>query len=403
MRLIELVEFGEVTIAYKQLSEQQVARLQREFASQVRVELLLSDEKRWRLTAQGWVGSIPLGDVVLMIRPKIPLSSLLRLLEIVYDLDLNIQDGLIESDTMHGFYDRLANQLATMVLQRVRRGLYRSYQTREAIEPFVRGKLRVRAMTTDLTQLPLSYQQFSADVPHNQALLYALELILATELVQEPTARLLRKARRALRNVVAYHVISSETLAQLSYDRLNADYRPMHALARLFIEQSAPLHEPGGTPMLPFLIDMATLFERFVARWLTVHLPPRYRLAVQERSSSADGQVQIAIDLVLIERATGRVLCVLDTKWKSAETASSADIYQITFYANSRDSSTAALIYPTPLKQPLETVVRDVRLRSLVFDVSAEVDHAGEQFMIQLQELTAKERRGKASEEEREN
>ena len=34
--------------------------------------------------------------------------------------------------------------------------------------------------------------------------------------------------------------------------------------------------------MIPFLIDMAMLFERFVAAWLRVHLPKNLRLRVQE-------------------------------------------------------------------------------------------------------------------------
>ena len=44
-----------------------------------------------------------------------------------------------------------------------------------------------------------------------------------------------------------------------------------HAL-RGSVTVRGPTHEPGGKLMLPFLVDMARLFELFVAEWLQQHL-----------------------------------------------------------------------------------------------------------------------------------
>ncbi|MCX7038200.1 MAG: hypothetical protein NT005_03560 [Spirochaetes bacterium] len=43
-------------------------------------------------------------------------------------------------------------------------------------------------------------------------------------------------------------------------------------MCRFFLESSGPTHEPGGNLMLPFLVDMARLFELFVAEWLQQHI-----------------------------------------------------------------------------------------------------------------------------------
>ena len=58
------------------------------------------------------------------------------------------------------------------------------------------------------------------------------------------------------------------------YHRLNRDYEVLHALCRFFLENSGPAHSSGGHTFFPFLVDMAQLFERFVAGWLQKHLPP---------------------------------------------------------------------------------------------------------------------------------
>ncbi len=42
-----------------------------------------------------------------------------------------------------------------------------------------------------------------------------------------------------------------------TYNRLNADYEPMHALCRFFLNNSGPTHERGDRPMLPFLVNMS--------------------------------------------------------------------------------------------------------------------------------------------------
>ena len=101
------------------------------------------------------------------------------------------------------------------------------------------------------------------------------------------------------------------------YNRLNEDDQPLHALSHFFLEHTGPSHEMGNHRILPFLVDMAQLYERFVAEWLTVALPPEVHLRVQERLHlDAGKRLHFIIDLVLYDVKTGETRCVIDTKHK---------------------------------------------------------------------------------------
>lgn len=130
--------------------------------------------------------------------------------------------------------------------------------------------------------------------------------------------------------------------------------------------------------MLPFLIDMASLFERFVAAWLKQHLPDSYEIKVQERVHVSEGVPTFQIDLVLYDAAQGRALMVLDTKYKKDMTPSNDDINQVVAYAQLKDCRDAVLIYPTKFIHTVDTPFgQGHRLRSLSFDLSGDLDQAG--------------------------
>lgn len=379
--VIELREFEQIWLPQNALSHAQAQRLQREFAAQVEVRWLF-DMQQWTLTAQGWVGSIALDGLELRLKPKMPLRNLFRLLEIADNLPIHNLPDIAHSDTIDDFYERLATRLAHLILRRTKQGLYQAYEAKMAQLPYVRGRLEIAKIRAGQLNLPVQFAEISADNPHNQLLLAALHHILRTNLLSHEKRAAVRQAYRQLRNAITLREFTPRE--RLTYTRLNADYEQMHALCRFFLTHTMPLHEAGSAETLPFLVNMAALFECFVAQWLTRNLPDAYQLRIQERSGLADGKIQIAIDLVIVERATGLVKMVLDTKWKSAEKPANNDIYQITFYANTRHSPQAILIYPTTLTHPLDETIRDVRLRTLVFDVAENIEKAGRLFLDSL-------------------
>jgi 5-methylcytosine-specific restriction enzyme subunit McrC len=136
--------------------------------------------------------------------------------------------------------------------------------------------------------------------------------------------------------------------------------------------------------MLPFLVDMAHLYELFVSEWLKTHLPPHLDLKAQEQVDlSQSNALHFKIDLVLYEKETGLVHSVLDTKYKTGSPGTD-DIAQVIAYAKVKRSREAILIYPTPPAQPLDTTIDGLRIRSLTFALDGDLEQAGQRFLRDL-------------------
>ncbi len=137
--------------------------------------------------------------------------------------------------------------------------------------------------------------------------------------------------------------------------------------------------------MVPFLVDMASLYELFVAEWLRTHLDSRFALRTQEKINiTTEGTVRFSIDLVLYDAVTAEALCVLDTKYKAATQPDNADIFQVNTYAAAKQCKEAVLIYPQQLEQPFDTKIGDVRIRGLVFALDSDLEEAGKEILASL-------------------
>lgn len=386
--VISLTEYQPREFAAAAIPPELGEALWRNFGRQVAVEFPSpKTARRWRLTGQGWAGYIPLApELHLLLQPKAPLANLFGMLEYAYRLDLRTLPGLMQSESLPEFFERLAHVLARRVLDRLRQGLYRAYLPRQERLAVVRGRLDgvqvARAPWS--VALPCQFEEHTTDVADNQILLYTLWL-LARVVQRADVRRAVLGAVRALHGPVSLRPVSAAECVGRLYHRLNEDYQPLHALCRFFLEQLGPGHRPGERHMLPFLVDMTRLFELFVAAWLGDHLPPPWRVKPQERVSLGPaGEVQFQIDLVLYDAATGRPRAVLDTKYKLADKPSNPDIYQIVAYAKAKQVREALLVYPAPLAQPLDARWDDIRVRSVVFDTGAALAAAGQLFLAQV-------------------
>jgi 5-methylcytosine-specific restriction enzyme subunit McrC len=130
---------------------------------------------------------------------------------------------------------------------------------------------------------------------------------------------------------------------------------------------------------------MAHLFETFVAAWLTAHAGEGLRFRPQRQVVWDPQNAQASrIDLVLENAVSGVPLCVLDTKYKAADSPSEADVHQIIFYALAMGCRQAVLIYPHSLAHPVDADVRGIRLRTLSFSLAGDLDAAGAVLLAEL-------------------
>lgn len=343
---------------------------------------------QWQLTPQGWVGYIPLTpDIQFALLPKVALGNLFRMLEYAYRLDFNLAEGLVNCQSLPEFYERLADVLARRVLDRNRKGLHRNYVPVTESLPYIRGQLDV----TEALQRPgqvshrCHYQEHTADIEDNQILAWTLRRVARSGLCSERILPTVRRAYRSLQGAVTVRPITAAVCLNRLYHRLNQDYQPLHTLCRFFLEQSGPAHPLGDQAMLPFLVDMARLYELFVAEWLTANLPQTFKLKVQERVTIGQlHHLKFDIDLVLYDAKRNEARCVLDTKYKTPTSPANDDIFQVVAYAEAKGCHQAMLVYPTPLARPLDETIGTIRVRSLTFGLDDDLEQAGDRFLETL-------------------
>ena len=344
---------------------------------------------QWQLTPRGWVGHLPVREQYrLLIAPKVTLSNIFRMLEYAYRLDFLASGDLIGAQSLQDLFERLAKILSRRVLDRSRKGLYREYVARSGRLPFVRGKVVVESMVGSSCEpmLDCRYHENTADIEENQILAWTLYCIACSGFCREDAGRLVRRAFRATQGIAQLKVCPPQLCGGRHYNRLNEDYQPLHALCRFFLDHGGPSHEKGSHAMLPFLIDMARLYEVFVAEWLRQHLPEWILLQDQAVLRLGDEHhVEFRIDLLLIDRRTGSCLGLLDTKYKTPASPSAGDLEQVIAYAKAVGAREALLVYPQELPKPVEvTVGGDIHVWTTTFALSGDLDQEGNQFLARL-------------------
>lgn len=337
---------------------------------------------KWVLTPQGWVGHLPLRPgLSLALQPKVPIGNLFRMLEVAYSLkSFEFLEGVTELDTIEEFYERLANKLASRVLLRARRGFYREYVGRQGDLSSLRGRLdlaRIAARPVTIS-LPCLYREHTSDIEDNQILSWTMQCIARSGLCTDRSRNRVRRAYHGASGAARPLPIRASACVGRTYNRLNEDYRTLHALCRFFLEAAGPTQDTGGRGMLPFLMNMAILFELFVAEWLRENLPPEWVVSAQHRHPiTKSGEVKWIADLVLIDRHTHQASCVIDTKYKKKALPSPADVAQVVAYAVAMNCKEAILIYPTREIKPMVAMVGNIRVRTMAFDLAGDFANSG--------------------------
>ncbi|HNR14746.1 MAG TPA: restriction endonuclease [Thermodesulfobacteriota bacterium] len=390
-RVISLTEYVSQMFPSNALSPEEGELIWKKYKDKVSVDFPSpKTENQWLLSSQGWVGYLPCTpDLGISLKPKVELSNIFRMLEYAYQLNsFQILEGLTGCSSIQEFYERLANILAQRILDRSRKGLYRTYLNENDQLPFIRGRVDVPQCIKSPWDVKVHchYQEHTADIEENQILCWTMALIARSGICTERVLPTVRRAFHALRGFASLNAVSPRNCIKRLYNRLNEDYRPLHALCRFFLEHSGPTHHSGDKTMLPFVVDMARLYELFVAEWLRTHLPASIRLGKQETVTVGENNdLSFQIDLVLYDAHTDKALCVLDTKYKAKHKPEAHDVTQVVTYAEMKNCEEAILIYPVPLDASMnEKVGEKIRVRTMAFALSGDLEAAGQMFMGNL-------------------
>lgn len=348
--------------------------------------------RQWRLTAQGWAGFIRLTETLaLSLQPKTSICNLFGMFEYAYRLNsFDFGHGLISTQSLQEVYEQLASVLARRILDRSRKGLYRAYLPEDQRLAYIRGRFDVPASVRRPwdANLRCHYHEHTADVEENQILAWTLWRIVRSGYCRERVLPVVRQAYRAVQSFTSLQPFSPDACDERLYHRLNQDYRPLHALSRFFLAQSGPSHYIGDRQMAPFVVNMAQLYEQFVAEWLVAHKPDGWRVKKQTSLSyGSHGQRSFRPDIIIEDAVTGRTMLVLDTKYKVNASPDDADIAQMVAYAVMTGCRETALIYPS-LPENAETYsLQGIRVHSVSFAVDGDLEEAGRRFLAAVGEM----------------
>lgn len=309
---------------------------------------VIEERRGLRVQSRQHVGVVQLGALRIRIRPKVPLVTLWRLM--VYGLGLDALPPLPPVDIgLTGNVPELLVEMLRLEAERLwQRGLSRGYRDRDDWLGAPRGRpdLTVLARNLPLTRaaLPCRHHVYTADVLHNHVVLAGL--LLARRLTSSRRLRgALHRTIESWRSVCAEVPIGRSLLddADRSRTRLTAHYAPAHRLVRALFERLGPDERlAGGSASVGgALWNMATLFERAVARFLCENLPDLevhtqsrlHRVYSVEPGPHGHRAPTPRPDLVVMR--DGEPLAVLDTKYRdlSATSLPRDIVYQMSVYS----------------------------------------------------------------------
>ncbi|MYC22666.1 MAG: hypothetical protein F4X62_14435 [Caldilineaceae bacterium SB0662_bin_25] len=324
--------------------------LLREILPSVSIEPIKHTSDKYRLRPSSIVGALEIGDMSVLIEPKIGIPQLLSMACYALGLYKPQAQKLFDFQKAQAIPDVLALALIEAARRAFGRGLLRDYLSEEDALHTVRGRIRFDEQIRRRYGIPLPvelrFDEFTED-------------ILANRLIKAAAARLRRmtlrssKTRRGLGWVFAtlenISLLESRrgNVPEIRFDRLNEHYRDVVGLARLILLHSEFESFRGDVRASGFLIDMNKLFQEFVTQALREELGVTEATLQSERKIPFDRDDSAAIEPDLSWWDGEKYTFVGDAKYKRIDdkSAPNADLYQILAYATALGLPRGLLIY----------------------------------------------------------
>jgi 5-methylcytosine-specific restriction endonuclease McrBC regulatory subunit McrC len=337
-----------------------------------RLELTWLAEGRLRIRTSSWVGVVRLPDGrSVRVVPKLAGDELqvLYMLGLVGGLRLDellTLERSIDTGASHDLIDLLCALLISATSQLLASGPIRDYRSHEDDLPYVRGRLDLVHQSTRhfgrVDVLACRFEAFDHDVLENRVLRVALER--ATAVAVDPTVK--RRARQLHDELLDIAPgpcpAPADVERQLQYDRRTEGYRTAHVWALALLKNQSvvrPFDDVGQRSDV-FLIDMNSLFERFV-EWLFRRMLDAedfdVRAQYRDRSLLWNGQKRwgTVVPDLLVRRDEATL--AVDAKYKryDLKRVSPDDLYQLFLYAQAYrgfgETPTSVLVFPSESSQ----------------------------------------------------
>ena len=312
-------------------------------------------EGGYRLRPSSYVGAVNIGDLAVIVRPKIRVDRVMFLMTYAMDpkhwrgepIGLAPNDDVLEAAALAFVHH---------TRRAIRRGLLRGYRHEEEALNTVRGQIRFADQIQRRYGLPLpievAYDEYTEDIEQNRLLKTAIHRLSHTRIRSAATRPEVRRLRPAF-DMVRLGAYAPGAAPAIRHTRLDEHYRPAVELARLIIDNSSLELFEGRMTGASFLVDMNRVFEQFlyVALGEALGLTQRQWKRGQSLKLDEDGHIDVVPDLSWWPSGPGEsrsLPCFVgDAKYKKLDGPGfrHADIYQMLAYCTAADLPSGLLIY----------------------------------------------------------
>ena len=232
MRKLELQEYQptEETLSFKERDA---------LADFVDVTPVAGESDRYTLRPGSTVGALEIGDLSVLIRPKLKVSRMLYLASYAMGA-FEPREELFEFEDADTLIAALAPAFVHAAQRAFGRGLLHGYQTREEALYTVRGRIAFAEQMRRRFDVPLPvevrYDDFTDDIEANRQVKAAAMILGGMRIEHAETRDGLRRVAATLANVTPVHY-RRDDLPEVKFDRLNAHYREVVELARLILRE----------------------------------------------------------------------------------------------------------------------------------------------------------------------
>ena len=351
-------------------------------AASVGVEPAEGLDGEYILTPQSTVGAVEIGDLSVLIEPKIGIPQVLSLA--CYAIGkVKFQPEDFDYRDEYALPDALAIALTSHARRAFARGLLHGYRTEEEALYTVRGRIRFDEQLRRRFGVPLPvevrYDEFTDDVLANRLVKAAAYRLSQARLRSIPARSNLGWLAAMLEDVSLVD-FPPKDVPSVRYDRLNEHYRGVVELSRLILRHGAFEADRGAVRVSGFLMDVNVVFQEFVTEALRDELQVSPSAFGEKAIESLDygGRIHLRPDLTWWD---GRVCAFVgDAKYKNltGRRVPNADLYQLLAYATALDLPGGLLIYAQDEAEPREYRVRNggKRLEVAALDLSGTLDDA---------------------------
>lgn len=328
------------------------------------------------LLPQRRVGAVHVDGVDVSVRPKVGIARLLFLLG--YAKAPGFQPDDVDGIEHDELWPAIAETVCRHAERALAAGVLQGYVTEVAALAVVRGRIHVgdQIARRPGMWLPLEcgYDEYSADIPENQLLRAAIRRMLAVPGVPTSMRARLRHLDGRLDGVSPLN--PGAPLPVWRPTRLNARYRAALHLAGLVLRAVSFEVGPGGLNVASFVVDMAKVFEDFVATALR-EAWAGYPGTTREQHVTwldEDSVIPMKIDVVHMVEGSHRIIA--DAKYKLEGPNGrypNADHYQMLAYGTATGIKEAWLVYASG--EPGDTARRirntDITVHEYPLDLDA--------------------------------